>query len=241
MENIESLINNALSFLQHGKHFFSGDVSSKWAIGGSVAMHLAYQHRQPANLNISLRDAQFLTRLSPRINVLASVAAESYYEESSELGLSTGCGDLIFRVEPFISKSPIKTITLCNQLIIIETPVEIVTKKLFYKASQLQAKDIFDIACVLLREPDQLFNEAGLFIRRIDALEQRICEILVTYKDELYKQVVPHSSEFDEIMQSGLEMMMLFIQALKEKREQICSLRDDEKICCHHEEDLELI
>lgn len=221
MENIDRLLDEAMLCLQHGRHFYSGDMSGKWSMSGSVAMHLEYQHRLPGNLDIMLRDAQFLSQLQPRANVVSAAIAETCKEGSHELEMTTKTGDIKFWLSPFVTSSPIKTVELRNQLVIMETPIEVVAKKLLYKADRLTAKDVFDIACVLQREPEGLFMEVRLFLSRVDALELRMVELLNSYREELLKEVVLHSIEFEAMMPNGLEMVMLFVQALKEKRDQV--------------------
>jgi hypothetical protein len=91
------------------------------------------------------------------------VAPSSYDTDGTRaLKLSfDGVGEIDFICTGTLSAAPTVEATVRGRKVFLETPLEIVTKKLVYRGSHIQPRDMFDIAAVaMVRDPNELI--AGL-------------------------------------------------------------------------------
>lgn len=135
-------------------------------------LHL--DHRDSRDVDLFLGDPHYITFFSPRLNATAESLTTNYVEQSNFLKLSFPEGEIDFVVAPNLTPDPTVTMPLEGRAIRVERPAEILAKKVFYRADQLRARDVFDIACVLRREP-AVFREIGAFVApKADALRARL-------------------------------------------------------------------
>jgi len=96
-----------------------------------------------------------------------------------------------FRLEQFGGKN-----------IRVETPEEIVLKKLFYRAESLKARDIIDIAVVYERRKDLLLKHVPLLITRLEALK---------YRWKNLAKIFPQEASGLRILEAGLKEKAPFL------------------------------
>ncbi len=129
------------------------------------------QHRDSRDIDIFLDDPQVLGFLTPRLWDIPNSPGE-YEESSNHLKLNYSCGEIDYIVASFITEDPVETTTINGIELKLETPGEIIAKKLFYRGKTLKVRDIFDIAVVVKSYPQELAialeNQTG---PKKDALE----------------------------------------------------------------------
>jgi len=83
-----------------------------WTFGGGTALMLLYEHRRSKDIDIFLRDPQYLTALSPRLNDHTEALTGRYVEQSNFLKLIFDGGEVDFIVAPSLTTDPymIKTV-----------------------------------------------------------------------------------------------------------------------------------
>ena len=103
-----------------------------WTFGGGTALMLLYEHRRSKDIDIFLRDLQYLTALSPRLNDHTGALTGRYVEQSNFLKLIFDGGEVDFIVAPSLTTDPYMIKTVLGTETKVETAVEIVAKKVFY-------------------------------------------------------------------------------------------------------------
>src|SRR5579859_4246203 len=148
------------------------NIKATWSFGGGTAMMLTYAHRDSKDIDIFVRDPQYLGWLTPRLQdrIQTITACIEYNESSNVLKLVMDTGEIDFIVAAPLTKDPFEDWTFEGRKIVRERPVEIVAKKVFYRAEELAIRDVFDLACLLEREPGEVKKEEALFRAKQDVL-----------------------------------------------------------------------
>jgi hypothetical protein len=119
-------------------------------------------HRLSKDIDAFITDPQYLSILSPRLGGEDVWECETYSEAANHLKMVYPEGEIDFIVAAPITELASETMTILDEQggqsvqIAVEHPVEIALKKLFYRASSLKVRDIFDIAVVDLLHHDPL-------------------------------------------------------------------------------------
>jgi hypothetical protein len=133
-----------------------------WSIGGGTMLHQIFSHRHSKDIGIFLSDPQVLLVLSPRTNDVAErIANVGKYEEGSNfVKFATSHGEINFIVAPQLTKPHATAQPIGPRMVMVETPAEIMAKKLLYRAAEFTARDIFDLAFMIENgEADTLLME----------------------------------------------------------------------------------
>jgi hypothetical protein len=151
LENWQTLLRRALACLASLDR--TGLPRPGCTLGGGTALMLRYQHRRSRDIDLFLRDPQYLPALSPRLNDTTARLTDQYVEASHYLKLAFPEGEIVFIVAPALSDAPTATLAFEGTTLAMEAPVEIAAKKVFYRAAELKARDLFDLAVVLAGDP----------------------------------------------------------------------------------------
>lgn len=73
----------------------------------------------------------------------------------------------------FLTSNPCTLMNLEGKVVRVETPEEIVIKKLFYRAETLRGRDVIDTAAVYAARKEQFLGEAAVLTSRLEALKRR--------------------------------------------------------------------
>jgi hypothetical protein len=84
---------------------------------------LLYEHRRSRDIDIFLRDPQYLTALSPRLNDHTEALTGRYVEQSNFLKLIFDGGEVDFIVAPSLTTDPYMIKTVLGTETKVETPV----------------------------------------------------------------------------------------------------------------------
>jgi len=159
--------------------------SNQWSFGGGTALMTYYNHRKSKDIDIFLRDVQLLTRFTPRLNDNVAEHVDDYTEMSNFLKLKVKRQEIDFIVAPLLTKNPTMRKIIGSSRINIETPEEIVIKKIFYRAESFKTRDIFDLAVVIKNKEKSLIENLGVFQGKVDILLSRLDMLKKVYPIEL--------------------------------------------------------
>lgn len=117
---------------------------------------LHHQHRMSQDIDIFIDDAQYLAFLSPRLGGETIWNAQAYDEAAHYLKLRYPEGEIDFIVSGMITETVVRPFDIAGDAeagipdyrFLIEHPVEIALKKLWYRGAELKVRDVFDIAVV---------------------------------------------------------------------------------------------
>lgn len=170
----------------------AGIPPEEWTFGGGTALAYWLRHRLSKDVDIFLTDAQYLLLVTPRLNTDAAQGMVDYEESSVSVKIVFPQGDVDFIIAPRLTEEPFKPENIGGRKVLVELPVEIVLKKLFYRAEGLKVRDLVDTAAVLESTWGDELLEIGSHVltRRIEVLEQRLKRLTTVYAAEIKELVV---------------------------------------------------
>ena len=184
-----------------------------WSFGGGTAMMMTYAHRDSKDVDIFVRDPQYLGWLTPRLQdqIQTITACIEYNESSNVLKLVMDTGEIDFIVAAPLTKNPYEGWVFEGRKIMRERPVEIVAKKVFYRADEFAVRDVFDLACLLEREPGEVLKEDAVFRAKQDVLLTRLLVMQKTYK-QMAKEKINIRPGFERLRDEAIEKVLDFYQ-----------------------------
>jgi hypothetical protein len=188
-------------------------IKANWSFGGGTAMMMTYGHRDSRDIGIFVRDPQYLGWLTPRLQdqIQVITACTAYNESSNVLKLVLDTGEIDFIVAAPLTKKPYEGWTFEGRKILRERPVEIVAKKVFYRAEEFAVRDVFDLACLLEREYGEVLKEEALFRAKQELLLTRLLVMQKTYK-KMSKEKINIRAGFERLRDEAIEKVLDFYQ-----------------------------
>lgn len=122
-----------------------------WTFGGGTALMLQIGHRESHDIDIFLTDPQLLPYLNPQAQDFALSVHPSDYISDGARSLKVafeGIGEIDFICAPSLTDTVAIPTDIRGRRVMLETPSEIIAKKIVYRGSMIQPRDIFDIAAV---------------------------------------------------------------------------------------------
>jgi hypothetical protein len=136
-----------------------------WTFGGGTVLMLRYRHRFSKDVDIFVPDPQYLGFVSPRLSDVAESVTHDYVEGPGYVKLMRPEGEIDFVAAPNLTPSPYDVCSLLGREVRVETAAEIVANKLWHRGDRATARDLFDLALIIEREPDAL-RQAAPFLTR---------------------------------------------------------------------------
>ncbi len=124
---------------------------NSWSFGGGTALMLQINHRESHDIDLFIEDAQYLPYLNPETQDYDLALAPSDYETDGTRALKIvfeGVGEIDFICCDPVTETPFTKAEIRGRNVRLETPAEILAKKVVFRGSQLQPRDMFDIAAV---------------------------------------------------------------------------------------------
>lgn len=122
-----------------------------WSFGGGTALMLQIKHRESHDIDLFIDDAQYLPYLNPETQGYDLALAPSDYETDGTRALKIvfdGVGEIDFICCDPVTEEPFVVSEIRGRSVKLETPAEILAKKVVFRGSHLQPRDMFDIAAV---------------------------------------------------------------------------------------------
>lgn len=207
-----NLLETALKILDS-----AGISPEEWELGGGTTLAYYFHHRESHDIDVFITDAQYLTMLSPRLNSIALQSTTDYTETSNYLKLRYPEGEIDFIVAPALTKDHYTCIEWSGRKIRIETPAEIIAKKLFYRAEALKTRDVVDTAVVFAQNPESLASLAVVLKTRIEVLKKRWSKLREIYPLEAKGLLINEP----ELIDGSPRVFDSFLSALKTRIENL--------------------
>lgn len=138
-------------------------------------MRLFLDHRESKDIDIFVTDPYAIGSLSPRLNGTTEALTGDYSEMSNFLKLRFPEGEVDFIVAArLVEDVPFVERVVRGRTVNVETPIEIVAKKCFYRADHFTARDIFDLAVLIHDEPEAVERHSGILLAKRADLERRL-------------------------------------------------------------------
>ena len=149
----------------------------QWTFGGGTVLMLRYQHRLSKDIDIFVPDPQYLGYVSPRLSDVAESVSQDYVEGPGFLKILLPQGEIDFVASDHLTQNPYENWTLFGRTVKVETPAEIVAKKLWHRGDRATARDLFDLALVIEKEPEGLVQASPFLVKHrelfLDQLKTR--------------------------------------------------------------------
>ena len=146
----ESLFRRALAVLDSAS---VAGMPDDWSFGGGTVLMLKHMHRFSKDVDIFLPGPEYLQFLSPRLNDAADEGSTGYAEQFNSVKIYYPEGEIDYVAASPLTDTPFEHQVLLERTVKVETPLEIVAKKIKFRAADFKARDIYDLALVLQREP----------------------------------------------------------------------------------------
>ncbi|WP_197084286.1 nucleotidyl transferase AbiEii/AbiGii toxin family protein [Desulfovibrio sp. TomC] len=168
----------------------------EWELGGGTALMLSINHRLSKDVDIFFENARALKLLAPSTNERTRRICDEWQQPGHYIKLvKYDKGEIDFLVSRTFEDSPVKLYNFSHngivQVIRIETPKEILSKKIFHRASQFTIRDIFDVAAVVEKDKLVLNRLSPDVIEKLPLAIDRIKTLRNEYKIDIEKYVMP--------------------------------------------------
>ncbi len=115
-------------------------------LGGGTRLMLELNHRISHDIDLFIRDPQWIGFLSPRLNDKVGDLVLGYEEDATFLKLKFPEGEIDFIVRMSLTGLPVESSE--KSLFLLEPVEEVLAKKLFYRGASLTPRDLFDWSCI---------------------------------------------------------------------------------------------
>ncbi|WP_269285342.1 nucleotidyl transferase AbiEii/AbiGii toxin family protein [Sinorhizobium psoraleae] len=132
-------------------------------VWGGTALMLQIDHRESFDVDIFLDDPQLLPYLNPKTQGYALDINPDGYESDGSRMLKIvfeNVGEIDFICAPSLTGNPTVRAEVRGRDVLLETPGEIIAKKVYYRGAAMQPRDMFDIACVVKTHGVEYLNDA---------------------------------------------------------------------------------
>ena len=190
MDNSEVLLERAIRSLEEA------NISENlWAVGGGTVLSSVYGHRLSKDIDIFISEPQLLGGISPRFNPVTEEALD-YEETNSFVSLTFPEGKIDFVNASQISGFRPEKKNFLGSVVYVEDPVEIVSKKLFFRGQYVLPRDLFDLAVVY--DSDRKEDLFGVLVN--------IKDKMAAFKKSFH--TVIHSKDFVPYTVSNKDMLL---------------------------------
>ena len=135
-----------------------------WSFGGGTVLMRRHRHRFSRDIDIFVPSPQYLGYVHPGLNDVAGGMTDNYAEEGNSLKLIFREGEIDFIASEALTPKPTVSENILGREVNVETSAEIVAKKVWHRGPRFKARDMFDLALVMEREPRAL-DEIGPVLR----------------------------------------------------------------------------
>lgn len=177
----------------------AGITLSDWSFGGGTVLMRRYRHRFSKDIDIFIPSPQYLNYLSPHLNDVTEEMTGDYTLQAELLKLRLPEGEIDFVVSEPLTESALSAETILGREVMVESSVEIVAKKVWYRGDRFKARDILDLALVAEKEPEALRAIAPVLRDRRDVILARIEADDANLRDDFSNlEILEYRRSYDE-------------------------------------------
>lgn len=155
----------------------AGIPSRSWSFGGGTVLMHKFNHRISKDIDIFFCDKQLFAYVSPRVNDALEDVMIDFVEQDNFTKIYLQDGEIDFIFSPQISRCKPSLKSIDGKSIYVDNPVEIIAKKIEYRAEEFKARDIFDLSVVYFNLRNSLLKNISFNEEKISSLKLRIEQI----------------------------------------------------------------
>ena len=152
-----------------------GFAPSSWSLGGGTVLMFHYAHRKSKDIDIFLPDPQFLGFVNPRMGGRGEDVTSEYKDGAEYVKLFLPEGEIDFVASSTLTENPFEEYEVLGRNILLETPIEIVAKKLWHRGDRATPRDLLDLALVIDRHYSEILDHGHVFAKNIAVFTEQ-CE-----------------------------------------------------------------
>lgn len=180
----------------------AGGVINHWSFGGGTVLMRRHHHRYSKDIDIFVPDPQCLGFFSPRLSNVAESLTTHYIEQAGFVKLFFPEGEIDFVASGPLTVNPTATESLLGREVRVETSTEIIAKKIWHRGVEFTARDIFDFAMVLEKEPEALSEIRPILRDRRQAVLDRIVQRDAALRDDFAAlEILDYRRGYDECVE----------------------------------------
>ena len=177
----------------------AGITLSDWSFGGGTVLMRRYRHRFSKDVDIFIPSPQYLNYLSPHLNDVTEEMTGDYTLQAEFLKLRFPEGEIDFVVSEPLTETALSAETILGREVMVESSVEIIAKKVWYRGDRFKARDILDLALVAEKEPGALKSIAPILRDRKNVILARIAENDANLRDDFGNlEILEYRRSYDE-------------------------------------------
>lgn len=147
----------------------------RWSLGGGTVLMFYFAHRKSKDIDIFVPDPQFLGYVNPRIGGRGEDITSDYKDAADYVKLFLPEGEIDFVASPTFTENPFEEHEVLGRNILLETPIEIVAKKLWYRGDRATPRDLLDLALVVEHHYSEILAHGQVFVKNIEVFTNQ-CE-----------------------------------------------------------------
>lgn len=161
-----------------------------------------YQHRKSKDIDIFFPDPQFLGYVNPRLGGPAEDITSEYTDAAECVKLFLPQGEIDFVAASTLTVNPFEEHVVLGRRIILETPVEIVAKKIWHRGNRATPRDLLDLALVIDKHYGGILDNREVFAKNIEAFIEQ-CEAIKSIKERVFNEIekIDFNLSFDECLE----------------------------------------
>lgn len=128
-----------------------------------------YQHRLSKDIDVFIPDPQFLGYVNPRLSDTAEQLMQDYDESTEYIKLRFAEGEIDFIATAPLTNAPYFEYKVLGRSIWLETPLEIVAKKMWHRGNKATARDLLDLCLVIAHMPKAFVPYKAIFTKHSQA------------------------------------------------------------------------
>lgn len=174
----------------------------RWSLGGGTVLMFYYAHRRSKDIDIFIPDPQFLGYVNPRLGGRGESVTLEYKDTSEYVKLFLPEGEIDFVASLPLTANPFEAHEVLGRNILLETPVEIVAKKIWYRGDIATPRDLLDLAVVIDHHYDEILANRHVFEKNIKVFTEQCAArraFMLPVFDEIEK--IDFKLSFDECLQ----------------------------------------
>jgi hypothetical protein len=205
----QSLFDKAMRILDDLSH--QGNTIPPWSLGGGTVLMFYYEHRKSKDIDIFIPDPQLIAYLKPDRNDFVEGLINKHYDNNDSIKLQFKEGDIDFVATRPLTKQPYTLENIRGKEVKLETPIEIVAKKMHYRGMKALARDLFDLALVIEHEENALREYGDIFKEHADVFLNQ-CKTRPVLRDQ-FNDI--DKIQFDKSYDDCLDVVEKFLTSLK--------------------------
>lgn len=166
-----------------------------FSFGGGTALAVHLGHRVSYDVDLFYRSADIFNYYNPNKNPavrdLVKKHGGSWQYPGSYLKLELKIGEVDILISNFMTPQPATDWLFKKWVIKLETPAEILAKKIRYRSSQFKRRDIFDMAVIANIRKAELKAALQVNIENLARLRDRIATMMADYEQFILADINP--------------------------------------------------